>query len=103
MAFNCPPKYDNKTIKRKNTTSRPSGERVAHTTEFAGAVHARTKTRCYCHLPYHIPSKDKHQHSYNKQNNQKHSKKNPSDLFSANLQYKIKTLFTNSSQNRTKK
>ena len=38
MAFNSPPKNDNKVIKRKNVTSRPTDERAVQNTEFAGAI-----------------------------------------------------------------
>ena len=99
MAFHCPPKNVNKITKRKNTTPRPTDERSACTTEFPGVVHAYTNTHYSSHLPHSIPSTNKCKHSYTKYNTQKHSKKHPTDLFSTNLQYKIKTLFTTSSQN----
>ena len=85
MAFNCPPKYDNKIIKHKNTTPRPPDEKAAYTTEFAGAVHAYTDTHYSYHLPCLIPSTNKHKHSYTKHNTQKHSRKPPTDLYSPQI------------------
>ena len=103
MAINCPPKYDNKIIKRKNTTPRPPKEKAAHTTEFAGAVHVYKNTNHSYSLPHSIPPKNMHSHYHAKHNTQRHSKKIPTNLLSTNLQYKIKTLFTTNYGYYTKK
>ena len=102
MAFNCPPKYDNKIIKRKDTTARPPEERAALTTEFAGALRT-SKNFGHSHfLTLPTPSTNKQNCHHHQLKNIHHSQKN-THISSRHLSHTIKALFTTNYQYHTKK